>query len=792
MNAQIVFKQLFDRHHRVKIPIIQRDFAQGRDTEKEVREEFLNTLHSALILPPGDSSLPLNLDFIYGSVEGESTKRFLPLDGQQRLTTLFLLHWYLSRIDESQTEFNETFCINAESRFVYSVRPSSTEFFNELVKYDMGSIIEPAVKISSLIKNQSWFYSYWRLDPTIQSCLTMLDSIHSKFGETKGLYSRLTDLSFPAITFQLLDLDNFGLSDDLYIKMNARGKPLTAFETFKARYEQELKVIFDGETRKIGANSFPVSEYFAISIDNKWSDFFWYHRDKESNLFDEAVMNLFRTVAMLTRDLESDSFISSFNLLRNKSNQPSFTVFHNEQWLDRDFSEMLFELLEVWSQTPGNLSARLPKTSYFDEEYFIKKILNDPTSFDFVEIVQLMGYLIFIRENSQDIDSASFQEWMRIVFNLSTNSSYVRPEDIQRSLVGLSKLAKEANNILRYFASTDKPVTGFNMQQISEERIKAELINSEENWKGLINKAEGHGYFKGQIEFLLVFCGATDSYEYSDEHKLKSEDHAMLQTKFDHYWKFANAMFNNRGVIDFGEYKWERALLSIGDYFIPSASNFSFGVNSSTDQASWKRLLRGSGHRIPEAREFLKDLWDKLSTHEWISSQLDKLIAEVGEIEPWRKALIRTPDAFKYCDKSAMRFTNEDVFLMKKSQMNGTHAELFSYCLFVNKVKPLRDQNQLMPLEHIYYGDVVGTDEYPHIKLSGKVDDHWVYFEVYCEDDNYYEIRIEYEYLTNLPELRELLETEIGFLDYESDYLYLGFNEDNCEDTLRLIAATIQ
>ena len=46
------------------------------------------------------------------------------------------------------------------------------------------------------------------------------------------------------ITFQLLKLDEFGLSDDLYIKMNARGKPLTNFETFKARFGQDLEALF--------------------------------------------------------------------------------------------------------------------------------------------------------------------------------------------------------------------------------------------------------------------------------------------------------------------------------------------------------------------------------------------------------------------------------------------------------------------------------------------------------------------------------------------------------------------
>ena len=92
---------------------------------------------------------------------------------------------------------------------------------------------------------------YWRLDPTIQSALTMLDAMHERFRKSTGLYGRLVDRDRPAITFQLLQLEHFGLSDDLYIKINARGKPLTAFETFKARFEELLTTLYSTERRKI-------------------------------------------------------------------------------------------------------------------------------------------------------------------------------------------------------------------------------------------------------------------------------------------------------------------------------------------------------------------------------------------------------------------------------------------------------------------------------------------------------------------------------------------------------------
>src|SRR5437868_693729 len=77
---------------RIEIPLIQRDYAQGRTDERVslIRERFLDALHDAVT-----GSEPLGLDFVYGEVR---TGTLQPLDGQQRMTTLFLLHWYLSSV----------------------------------------------------------------------------------------------------------------------------------------------------------------------------------------------------------------------------------------------------------------------------------------------------------------------------------------------------------------------------------------------------------------------------------------------------------------------------------------------------------------------------------------------------------------------------------------------------------------------------------------------------------------------------------------------------------------------
>jgi len=63
---------------RIEIPIIQRDYAQGRDsgTVARIRANFLDALHNALT-----TATPISLDFVYGDVVNGTLR---PLDGQQR------------------------------------------------------------------------------------------------------------------------------------------------------------------------------------------------------------------------------------------------------------------------------------------------------------------------------------------------------------------------------------------------------------------------------------------------------------------------------------------------------------------------------------------------------------------------------------------------------------------------------------------------------------------------------------------------------------------------------------
>lgn len=180
---------------RIEIPIIQRDYAQGREEHKTVRVNFLMAIKNAIL-----NSQELNLDFIYGNVVNENNEKlsiFQPLDGQQRLTTLYLLHWYAYKkeLDENK-EINGIL-----SHFTYETRISSREFCRELVMQPIyfGDGDE---SIREIIEDSNWFFLSWKQDSTIRAMLKTIDDIHREFKNIPNLWKLLTEKNI--ITFYYL------------------------------------------------------------------------------------------------------------------------------------------------------------------------------------------------------------------------------------------------------------------------------------------------------------------------------------------------------------------------------------------------------------------------------------------------------------------------------------------------------------------------------------------------------------------------------------------------------------
>lgn len=272
------------RENKIVIPKIQRDYVQGSNAQQEKRSEFLDVLLEHLA-----SGTEYHLDFIYGT-GGVDRGEFLPLDGQQRLTTIFLIHWVLSQ----RAGINN---IDVEDYFSYQTRRSSELFCQKLItehvcfeSFDEGQTISDYIR-----KEAAWYLKQWDTDPTIQAMLEMIDATDSALMNYKDDWSRMCENALSLLKFDCLNMTDFHLSDSLYVKMNERGKQLTSFENWKARFIKFLADKYSGVYYEFvepdRSNYAEIKDYFVQSIEHQWSDIFWTYAIDEWRNLDENKRN---------------------------------------------------------------------------------------------------------------------------------------------------------------------------------------------------------------------------------------------------------------------------------------------------------------------------------------------------------------------------------------------------------------------------------------------------------------------------------------------------------------------
>jgi len=355
-NNERSFRNLLEKErYKIKIPVIQREYAQGRDTIKArtVRRKFIESVKKVFL---NDESL--NMDFIFGVVEG---KEFIPIDGQQRLTFLFLLHLYVYAL-KGKTDDGEFL-----KNFSYEIRSSSREFVEKLVEHikDLsGFIKQNNEKLpSDWIKDQEWFLPGWDKDLTIKSMLTVLDEIHKEF---KGEIDEIEVEKLNKITFKVINIEEIGADEELYIKMNSTGRQLTEFEILKAKFIEFLN-----------AKNVSNRQDFEKKINTEWMNIFWkkfkYRRGNYYEV-DNTMLNFFYyMVEMLVYE--------TFDNPKKKSQKGK----REDTLKIPEVIEKFYDLKEWW------------------KEILVEDILNECYSWDKVKWKDWFDLLIFTLDNLEDI-----------------------------------------------------------------------------------------------------------------------------------------------------------------------------------------------------------------------------------------------------------------------------------------------------------------------------------------------------------------------------------------------------
>ena len=482
------------QENEVQIPQVQRDYVYGRTIgsgkEAAVLEGLLNEFKRVLESPERETIV---LDFVYGDIHKKDNKYeyLIPLDGQQRLTTLYLLHVYAA-VKQSIKNAEETgeqrkLPKGAEklARFSYETRTSASTLCDNLVNhFIVGLKLEEP--ISEQIEGDPRYLPSYEFDPTIRSILNVLDKIQEIFKDTNDIWSKLTHED-ERIGFDYLPMNDYKLSDELYIKMNSRGKFLTKYELFKSDLLGYIQEMFGIEERR----------KFSIWTDVNLTNIAW--RLKKDNDIDDYLLDFYQNIfnylyyrnkegkiakkAYFTNVLENEDDWTLFKAILNTIEESSNKGLFDNEW------DSFFYLDNNVTGREGliRLFTDREKDHVFKRAFAKGKLMN-------AEYLYLHA-LLLLNQNKFDQEKA-FNK-LRIVRNVVVNSNfYMREENLHTMLCVLTDFLNDVNFIT---TGTGSKVV-FQELQVNEEIEKQKL--TPKDYDNLL-KYENHLFLKASVGLFL-------------------------------------------------------------------------------------------------------------------------------------------------------------------------------------------------------------------------------------------------------------------------------------------------
>lgn len=625
--------------YNVEIPMLQRDYAQGRKSKESIAKDFLEKIFEVL----KGKSENLHIDFIYGYSENN---KFILVDGQQRITTLWLIHFMIYKMNNKFDDIKESL-----KNFSYSVRESSKKFCKNLI---IKSLIINGNPKNIILNQGGIFGKDLDNDPTIKAILNMLDLIYieaSKLSEEE-LKNAVNNLD--RITFSIFNMGDYDLGEELYIKMNARGKQLSKYENIKAYIQKGL--------------DFEENFKLLSSIDNEWSDFFF--DIKNINKFDNRGL-IFLYYSTLFFILKSDK-IKEEELSNYLPNDVSKNIKYS--FFDILKEDGNLKLLDNTIKILNKYSKEKPLNNFvekFDRKYLLNK-----------DICYFYALLLFVSkiENIDSFDKKAFNDYYRVCKHFIENHRLDKNEHVKGFFELFNRLSDGYDNIYKYL-SENKKGTKFHTEIYKLEKRKAELIlknrenkDSKESWEELLNKTSDNNFLVGWVDFLLDF--SNDNF---NEFKEYTELTISIVKELNND-KFLNL--------------FQRALLTFGDYGFYS-TNYYYGnkpqINIFRDREAWNWLL--SGKKVNN--KYFKELLDSLlrETNGTLEEKLDLIIDKVNikDKEWFEYLLIKEAGLFEFITENGGVFQkcgrikkfDKDMLLLKTVKTKKWAIDLLTYSFYL-------------------------------------------------------------------------------------------------------------
>ena len=466
------------------IPEIQRDYVWGNN--EIVLRRFLKNILTDISVQSNE----LDIGFFYSYKLFKEDNIYALIDGQQRITTLILLHWYFN-IGNGYL-----------NKFSFKVREYSNNFLEKLLEVRIDDIKKvKSKKLSEKIKNHSLYEYIWDNDPTVKSILNALDIIDS---EASG--KNIKNIKFTCIEHGDRSVERE------YISLNSRGVNLTKSEQLKAILIEKL---LD-------------KEYWLERWEKYWQDILWeckgddvYNTDNIWN----AVLYWARDILVIDKNICKPNIEKENNKIKKEEIDFDFDLISIKKEDKKSLLKILdwiIPTLKIININKNNFQekCKFDKNRVLDIDKIIAgdSINNDKFTYNQRALFYGLLFLVKTKYSIESVESINSLKNEDLIINKDDEilektrvfRNLIRNSDIDSSnlknaveslkLLSIEKIDNNFVNILK-----GKRIKGLYTEQKIEEALKLEIFEKySDKYKNIILEIENSNLFEGQIKNILV------------------------------------------------------------------------------------------------------------------------------------------------------------------------------------------------------------------------------------------------------------------------------------------------
>lgn len=701
-NNSSYFKKLIN-DYIIYVPEFQRNYLQGDDSNESIkykRNRLLDDIFSCI----ESQSKSIDLGFIYGRVE-DSYKRklFYPYDGQQRLTTLYflylLIYFKFKNYDEIQSFKNK-------KKLSYQTRISTNRFIESFLSWILDSKERDNIyndfwnkdgkDLKGFIMSQDWFMmTEWNYDVSIINMLSIIVEISERvkyLGDRIGIVNFIDKDENNPFQFDFIYVDDISKSDDLYIKINARGKALSPFENLKSDIDKYWK---DEDKTK---------------LDAEWTEYVWNQLDvndkNKEKSFDNSFYNLLSNIFYL-QYLVSLKDINDKILIEIENKYKKGIV--DKEWITPKLcstscpmiSSFLDAMIGSFKSIKDKQIESVNRKIFGLGDYQNNNGQNKMERADLFEVfVYYYSVSSLFTENDMEFtDKRNLLNEIETVTNriIENQRPYLdSPTNLVKALKSVKVLIDnsiKSHGVYKFFLSIDNDTKesiriGLMKEQVEEEILKAKLIDKDSRYVALFNKGYSELKNKGQLGFIFYLVTNNKSLS-----KIGIEN--VFYESFDKTLK--QIIFIQNFIIgEFTNYELLlRAILAKakGSFFWERRNNLlSFPLLNNDRDISLHTFLNCYSSNNPEDVEYkfnlLYGLREVLNLFDPNKDNIEEVLKRIIEdykktdSNVWYKFFVIYDGVFKQCrNGNIYHYSDKYVLLLDKKFRSGQWCEYYTFAL---------------------------------------------------------------------------------------------------------------